>query len=357
MKKFLLVIFFIIYTLSCFAQVKLKDLSSFTGVEPSQLIGYGLVIGLNGTGDGGSSQITTQSLQNMMERFGITVPADKIKPNNVAAVMITATLPAFSKPGTTIDVTVSSVGDARSLEGGTLFMSPLYNRGGQEYAIAQGAVSIGGFNSTTRGNTVRKNYALVGRIPGGATVNKTYYTNIINNSELTLNLHNPDFTTSKLAVEAINKYYNQDLAMAQDAASVAIIVPDSVVANNNVIGFISNIENLEIIPQQKAKVVINERTGTIVAGGNVKISEVAVSHGNLVIEISSNTETDILGQTYTNNQMQATTQQAKVMVMNAPTVNELAAALNRIKVSPRDLISIFQSLKTAGALQAQLIIM
>ncbi len=344
------------------AQVRLKDIAGFSGLESKQLIGYGLVIGLDGTGDGSSSQMTIQSIKNMMERFGLTIAQNKIRPNNVAAVIVTATLPAFAKSGSTFDVTVSSVGDAKSLEGGTLLMTPLLGIDEELYAMAQGSVSIGGFNSSAAGTKLRKNFALVGRIPGGAVVEKEVFSQMLYNGELLVNLHNPDFTTAQRVATAINEYFEYRLAAPEDASSVQIVVPDSVLVQKKLIGFISSIENLEVVPEQRARVVINERTGTIVAGGNVELSEVAVAHGNLMIKINTYSQSQSVGfgmveETTEYANVAAINEPARVMVLESSTVQELARALNSIKVTPRDLISIFQSLKAAGALQAELVIM
>ncbi len=355
MKKYFLVLLSLLIYISILAQTRIKDISYLSGLQEKDLIGYGLIIGLDGSGDGGSSQITTQSLKNMMERFGISVPVAKIRPNNIAAVMITATLPPFAKLGSKIDVSVSSVGDARSLEGGTLLMSELRDTAGDIIAIAQGPVSIGGFNTAVKGGRIRKNYALSGRVPDGATVKKEFYSQIVNNGELLFNLHNPDFSTAVNLADKINDTYDFRLATTEDATSISVIVPDSVLASHSMMNFISKIENLSIATSQRARVVINERTGTIVAGGNVTISEVAISHGSLVIEISSETDDGYFGTTTTN--IDATTDQARVLLVGASTVSELAQTLNKIKVTPRDLISIFQSIKISGALQAELVIM
>jgi len=350
------------------AQVRLKDIASFSGLEARPVIGYGLVVGLDGTGDGSSSQMTIQSIKNMMERFGLTVPQNRIKPNNVASVMVTATLPAFAKAGGHFDVTVSSLGDAKSLEGGTLLMTPLMDDGQHLLAMAQGAVSIGGFNVEGGGSRVRQNYTLVGRVPDGGVVENEVYSQMLFNGELMLNLRNPDFTTSQRVATAINEYFSVRLAAAEDGMSVHIVVPDSVLNNRNLIGFISQIENLQVVPEQAARVVINERTGTIVAGGDVQISQVAVSHGNLTIKVAQQTQTTSAGvvspegaglvtQTTTGTEVNATEEKAGVAVMQTATVQELARALNSIQTTPRDLIAIFQSLKAAGALQAELVIL
>ncbi len=343
------------------AQVQLKDLSYFSGLESQDLIGYGLVIGLDGTGDGSSSQMTIQSIKNMMERFGVSVPMNKIRPNNVAAVMVTSVMPPFSKLGSSFDVVVSSIGDAKSLEGGVLLMTPLMGNDQQQYAIAQGPVSIGGFNAEGKNARVRRNYTNVGRVPNGATVKKEVFSQILYNGELLLNLKKADFTTAERVAVAINTYFESKLAAAEDGMSIQVLVPDSVLVRKNLVGFVSTIENLEIIPQQKSRVVINERTGTIVAGGNVQISKIAISHGNLTIKISELDETAIIAPVvFTSTSTSETSvnvEQSRMMVIESSSVQELAKALNTIKVTPRDMISIFQSIKEAGALHAELVIM
>lgn len=350
------------------AQVRLKDIATFSGLEAKPLIGYGLVVGLDGTGDGSSSQMTVQSIKNMMERFGITVPMNKIKPNNVAAVMVTATLPPFAKVGGRFDVTVSSLGDAKSLEGGTLLMSPLMDIDQKLLAMAQGPVSIGGFNTESGGSRVRQNYALVGRVPDGGLVQEEVYSQLLFNGELVLNLRNPDFTTAQRVATAINEFFDLRLASPEDGMSVQVIAPDSVLNNSNLIAFISQIENLRVQPEQSARVVINERTGTIVAGGDVQITQVAVAHGNLTIKVAQETDMNALAvvgdeaaagivQTSLTDNIDVNADNAHLAVMETATVQELARALNRIETTPRDLVSIFQSLKAAGALQAELVIL
>lgn len=359
MKKILIVMLMISSFILLYSEVRVKDVCYFSGLETKQLIGHGLVIGLDGTGDGSSSQMTVQSIKNMMERFGITVPMNKIRPKNVASVMVTAELPPYAKLGSKFDVTVSSVGDAKSLEGGTLILTQLMAADGEIYAVAQGAISIGGFNSATTNSKLRKNYTNVGRIANGASLQKEVFSQILYNGDLLLNLQNPDFSFAQKIAEGINSKMDMILAYPEDATSIKITVPERML-DDYLIEFIAMVENVEVQPEVKARVVINERTGTIVAGGNVSISEVAVSHGSLVIQIKSvnvqagidETEADL---TYTEEDIKE--EPARVMVMQSSTVQELAQALNSIKVTPRDLISIFQSLKVAGALQAELIIM
>ncbi|PID28172.1 MAG: flagellar biosynthesis protein FlgA [Candidatus Cloacimonadota bacterium] len=356
--KFILLIFALPFIIS--AQVRIKDIAEINGLETKQLIGYGLVVGLDGTGDGSSSQMTAQSIKNMMERFGVTIPINKIRPNNIASVMVTANLEPFVKKGNNIDVTVSSIGDAKSLEGGTLLLTPLISVSGKQYASAQGPVSIGGFNSSGKLNKIRKNYTNVGRVPNGAVVEREISSGFIQDGQLILDLYESDFTVASRILDAINIKFGKRLAYSEDAGSIKINVPEKIKADNLLVDFVSQVENLTVKPEAKAKVVINERTGTIVAGGNVTVSEVAVSHGNLTIEISArenNLELGGLEYKETEEFVEAKSDPARVLVLEAATVAELAGALNSIKVTSRDLISIFQSLKVAGALQAELIIL
>lgn len=356
MKKMILTILIVLVVTVLSAQARLKDISKISGMDSKQLIGYGLVVGLQGTGDSQASQVTIQSINNMLEHFGLTVPENRIRPNNVAAVMVTAVMPPFASPGSSFDIIVSSVGDARSLEGGVLLMTPMIGQDNRRYATAQGPVSFGGFNEEAKGTRVRKNYTNVGRIPNGAVVENENFTNFLVNGELRILLQQADFTTAERVVEAINSIYDIRIATANNASMITVIVPDDVILDNNLIGFISTIENLEITPQQNARVVINERTGTIIAGGNVRINQVAIAHGNLLIKVNTNSEAMTAGPfTLSTEQSDISAQESsRVFVMESATVQELAQALNAIKVSPRDMISIFQSLKEAGALLAEL---
>ncbi len=356
MKRLTLLAAFILIILSLSAQSRLKDISAFSGIETKELIGYGLVVGLQGTGDGSSSQMTIQSIMNMLEHFGISVPINKIRPNNVAAVMVTATMPPFMRTGSRFDVNVSSIGDAKSLEGGVLIMTPLIGQDNKKYALAQGPVSFGGFNEEIKNTKMRKNYTNVGRIPNGATLEQEIPNTMLQNGELSLILNQADFTTAQKIVSAINSTYRGRIATAEDGRSISIAVPDSVIVRNNLIGFISTVENLRVNPEQAAKVVINERTGTIVAGGNIRINEVAIAHGNLVIQVESQVQKVSAGPFASENETTTVSvkEDARVLTMKTATVEDLARALNSIKVSPRDMISIFQSIKEAGALQAEL---
>lgn len=356
MKRIILLITLSLIIISLSAQSRLKDISTFTGIESKELIGYGLVVGLQGTGDGSSSQMTIQSIVNMLEHFGLSVPMAKIRPNNVAAVMVTATMPAFSRVGSKFDINVSSIGDAKSLEGGVLLMTPLIGTDNKKYALAQGPISFGGFNEETKNAKIRKNYTNVGRIPNGAVAELEVANKILDNGEINLVLNQSDFTTVQKVVGLINNTYRGRIATAEDGRSVAISVPDSIIVRNNLIGFISTIENLRINPEQVARVVINERTGTIVAGGNIRINQVAIAHGNLVIQVNTeNRRVNVGAVSVQNNQTKIQTNEStRVVTMETATVEDLARALNSIKVTPRDMISIFQSIKEAGALQAEL---
>ncbi len=347
------------------SDVRIKDIVSFQLDNDIQLIGYGLIVGLDGTGDSKSTRFTIQSLTNMMQRMGMTVSPDEVKVKNVAAVMITATLSPYAKIGSKIDITVSSMGDASSLQGGVLLVTPLSGLDGQVYATAQGPVSIGGFNvQSGGGDKITENYALVGRIPNGAIIEKQKET-IANMEFLNARLINPDFTTSQRIADKINKTAGEGAARAIDEANVQIKLPDKYKVSGGVVDFISSIEAMEIVPDAVAKVVINEKTGTIVAGENVTLSAVALAHGNLKIEIKatpqvSQPEPFSQGKTVLtrDSEISAFAEPARIISMKERTsIGDLATALNEIGATPRDIIAIFQALKVAGALRAELVIM
>jgi flagellar P-ring protein precursor FlgI len=344
---------------------RIKDIASFHLENDIQLIGYGLVVGLDGTGDSKNTRFTIQSLTNMMERMGLTVSPDEVKVKNVASVMVTARLSPFAKAGSKIDCTVSSMGDASSLQGGVLLVTPLSGLDGAVYATAQGPVSIGGFNvQTTGGDKIIENYALVGQIPNGAIVEKQKESGATPRV-LTASLINPDFTTSQRIVEKINTSVEPGIAVALDEANIQIKVPQSYQNGGGIVDFISNVESLDIIPDVIARVVINEKTGTIVAGAHVTISEVALAHGNLRIEIRatpqvSQPEPFSQGKTVVTRDSEISAQAEAVRIMHLAeqtSIGDLASALNQIGATPRDIIAIFQALKAAGALRAELVIM
>lgn len=367
-------LFFLLTSVS-YSAVRLKDIAHVQGVRDNQLIGYGLVVGLNGTGDGSSAAFTYKSIVSMLERIGMTISESEISVKNVAAVMVTAKLPPFVREGSRIDCTVSSLGNATNLQGGVLLMTPLQAADGKVYAVAQGSVSMGGFNvgdGGSGGSTVQKNHPTVGRIPQGALIEREVASHFSSEGKINIVLKEADFTTSTRVAAAINaeliedkEVDNQNLyAYAQDAATVRVKIPETY--QQNLISLISRLEKVDVIPDSIARIVINERTGTIVAGENVKISTVAVSHGNLTIEITSKY---MISQpqpfSYTGSTESVTEQEtfveeeeARLVVLNqGVNIGEVATALNALGVTPRDMIAIFQAMKEAGALQAELIIM
>jgi flagellar P-ring protein precursor FlgI len=348
--------------------VRIKDLASIKGVRDNQLIGYGLVVGLNGTGDGNKAAFTTQALVNMLKNVGIPVNAADINVKNVAGVLVTAILPPFVKAGQPIDVVLSSLGDASSLQGGTLVTTPLKGLNDEVYAIAQGPVSIGGFQG--RGLTpdgVQENHLTVARIPDGATVEREVPVSFTGKEEITLSLNSSDFTTISRLTTAVNSHLNGNFATAVDGATVSIQIPETY--QKQTINFIAAIENLEVQPDATAKVVVDERTGTIVMGENVRISNLALSHGNLSIQVSdkpvSVIASEMIGQILTDEMVEQMTEaistpggnvQQNNLIKLTPgvTLGEMVRALNSVGAAPRDLISIFQAIKAAGALQAEL---
>ncbi len=343
--------------------VRLKDIVDVEGVRGNYLIGYGLVVGLKQTGDGDQTKFTVQSVVNMLQRFGITVPKDQVKLKNVAAVLVTAYLPAYVKPGQRIDVTVSTLGDAKSLQGGTLLMTPLKGPDGKVYAIAQGPVSIGGFAAGGAGGGVQVNHPTVGRVPEGAIVEREVPMEDLNHlQKLTLSLRDGDFTTVSEVANLINLYLKGHYAVPRDLRTVEVKVPKSY--QGKVVDLLAEIGNLEVTPDVPARVVIDERTGTVVMGENVRISKVAVAHGNLSVEIK---ETPQVFQPYPfspgqtvvtpQTQVKAKEQKARIVVLEeGATLGELIRALNAVGATPRDLIAILQAIKAAGALHAELII-
>ncbi|MBF0195528.1 MAG: flagellar basal body P-ring protein FlgI, partial [Magnetococcales bacterium] len=260
---------------------RLKDVVNIEGVRDNPLTGFGLVVGLNGTGDSGAA-FTNQSLKMMLERMGISAK-DSVKVNNVASVMVTGTLPPFARQGSKLDVTLSSLGDSKSLQGGTLIMTPMKGADGKIYAVAQGPLSIGGFAAEGGGAAVQKNHPTVGRISGGAIVEREIKFNLNKEMTLQLALKNPDFTTASRIVGAINDLFGKGLALAKDSGTVKVRVPPDYA--KQVVSFVSRLEKVQVDPDQPAKIVVNERTGTIVMGDNVRVSTVALAHGGLSIKV------------------------------------------------------------------------
>jgi flagellar P-ring protein FlgI len=341
---------------------RIKDIATVQGVRGQQLIGYGLVVGLNGTGDTYRSTFTLQSVTSMLKRFGITVTQDDLRLRNVAAVIVTSTAPPFAKEGASVDVIVSSLGDATSLQGGTLLMTPISASDGVVYAVAQGPVSVGGISVKAGGSEFRRNHTGAGRVPGGAQLERAVPIALQSDTVTSIALSQADFTTASRIVESINTKFGGTVARAADAASVTVSVPQQYRGEGKFVTFVSVIELLEVSPDAAAKVVINERTGTVVVGGNVTILPVAISHGGVNIEVQSTPvisqpgpfskgETVVTSLTTVN----AGEDSSTVVAMNgAATVQVVAKALNSLKVSPRDIIAIFQALKEASALKAEL---
>ncbi|MDO8587052.1 MAG: flagellar basal body P-ring protein FlgI [Armatimonadota bacterium] len=339
--------------------VRLKDVARIEGARSNQLVGYGLVVGLDGSGDSQQTLFTTQSVSNLLQRFGVSLLGAKPKVKNVAAVMITADLPPFVRPGTKIDVQVSSLGDAKSLQGGTLLQSPLQAANGQVYAVAQGSVSIGGFTAGSEGNTVTKNHTTVGRIPGGAIVEQGVPTTLNSGGFVSVLLNNPDFATAVRVADAVNAEVGAGSATALDAATVQVKADGL----QNVTSLIAGIGDLTVAQSNIAKIIVNERTGTVVIGGTVQLSPVAVSHGSLSVAVSTEFEVSQpspLSRGGTTAVVPRTTVEAQeeggrlVHVKPGNTLEELVRSLNALKVTPRDIVAILQALKQAGALHAEL---
>jgi len=342
---------------------RIKDLTVVEGGRDNQLVGYGLVVGLAGKGDSKLSY-TVQSVANALQRFGVNVPANTIKSDNVAAVMVTADIPAFAKPGTRIDVTVSAIGDAKTIQGGILIQTPMIGADEAVYAVAQGALAVGGFlggEGGAGGATVQKNHPTVGTISAGALVEREIATQIVSDKAVELLLLNPDFASAARIAEAVNNVFPKT-AIAKTAAAVNICVPDGYEGYE--VNFIASLGAIEVEADNVARVVINERTGTIIATANVRISTVAVSHGSLTITIASTlgvSQPNPLSQGETvvvpGTKAEATETKGGFKVVDeSPTIQQVAAALNALGLSTRDMMAIFQSMKRAGALQADLVL-
>lgn len=365
-KIFEILIFIIIIPVVAFGGIRVKELARIQGVDKQPLTGYGLVVGLNGTGDSRRSKFTTQSVVNMLQRFGINVPAHQMKVRNVAAVMVTAEAPKFLMGGDRLTVTVSSLGDAKSLEGGMLLMTPLVDQNGKLFALAQGPVSVGGFSvETTGGGGVRQNHTLVGRIPDGAVLQTDLGVRFSFGDTLYLSLKESDFTTAQRIIEAINSQFADSICFDKNPRTIGVKIPPAYRKTGQENKFISELEQIEVDPDVKARVVINERTGTVVVGGKVRLLPAAVAHGNLSVEIESQPMVSqpapfSQGQTVVLPNTQATvyTEPGKIAtITQTATVQEVAQALNSLGLTPRDIIAVLQALKEAGSLQAELVIM
>ncbi|MGI6567543.1 MAG: flagellar basal body P-ring protein FlgI [Firmicutes bacterium] len=340
--------------------VRLKDIARFDGVRENQLTGLGLVVGLDGTGD--SRGLSIRMVTNMLTRFGVDIDPADMRTRNVAAVMVTANLPAFARAGDRLDVTVSSIGDAKSLQGGFLLQTPLRGADNQVYAVAQGPLSIGGFNVRGGGSQSQSNHPTIARGPGIAIVEREIWGEAlpIEDGQLNLVLHSGDFTTAYRTAEEINKRFGSDTAYARDSTSVTLNIPAAY--RQNVIGFLAEVEEIEVAPDTAGRVVINERTGTVVIGQSVRVATVAVAHGNLKVSISeearvsqpppfSNGETVVTTATT----LEVEEEGGQLMVLpGTATIGDLVNVLNTVGATPRDIIAILQAIKEAGALYGEL---
>ncbi|MDR1397005.1 MAG: flagellar basal body P-ring protein FlgI [Desulfarculales bacterium] len=364
-SNYLLSVFIICALLCLFpgpaSPARIKDLASMHGVRSNQLIGYGLVVGLNGTGDKGGTAFTIQGMSNMLNRMGVRVTPAELKVKNVAAVVVTAELPPFARQGSRIDVLLSSLGDATSLMGGTLLMTPLKGLDGQIYVISQGPVSIGGFSAGGQGASLTKNHPTVGKIPGGGMVERELDYNFQDLRSMTVNLKNPDFSTADRMVKAINLNLPGLRARALDPATVEVDLPYG--NSNDMVGLMAQVENLDIETERTAKVIIEERTGTVIIGENVRIKTVAIASGPLTITVVEDPQVSQAlpfapgGETTVTPSTQINALEIKRALAVMPqgnTIADVVRALNSLGATPRDLIVILQALKAAGALEAEL---
>lgn len=347
--------------------IRIKDIGKISGWRENALVGYGLVTGLAGTGDSARNKTTRQSIANMLSRFDVAVAPDDVQSRNVAAVMVTASLSPFARPGDALDVTVTSIGDARSLVGGALILAPLKGPDGRVYALAQGPVSVGGYKYDMNGNVIQKNHPTVGSIPNGATIEVGVDAPVVGpQNTVTFVLSEPDYTTATRVANAINASLGSSLAEARDGSGIEIRVPES--RRARLTDFLTAVENVQVEPDRRAKVVINERTGTVVSGGDVRISKVAVSHGDLKVSIMTENSVSqpllvrqvgpgVRTATVSNSRVDVEEQsETGFVAATNNTVADLVQALTRIKTNTRDIISILRAVKAAGALHAELVV-
>ena len=347
------------------ARSRIKDIADFEGVRQNMLIGYGLVIGLNGTGDTiNNSPFTQQSLIGMLERLGVNTRdiASTLRTRNVAAVMVTATLPAFARQGTRIDITVGALGDATSLLGGTLLVTPMLGADGEVYAVAQGPIAVSGFSATGSAASVTKGTPTAGRIANGGIVERELGFQLSSLRSVNIALRNPDLTTARRVAQAINAFIGSTMARPLDPGTIMLSVPPA--RQGDIVGLMTDIEQLTVEPDQQAKVVIDERSGTIVMGENVRISTVAIAQGNLTIRItetpqvsqpnpfSSTGTTTVVNRT--DIEVDENGQRRLAVLPGSVTLQELVNGLNALGIGPRDMIAILQAIKAAGALQAEI---
>ncbi|ACA18059.1 flagellar P-ring protein [Methylobacterium sp. 4-46] len=351
--------------LPALAGTRIKDIAALQGVRDNQLVGYGLVTGLQGTGDTlRNAQFTEQSLQSMLDRMGVNVRDSRLRTRNVAAVMVTADLPPYATVGSRIDVTVTSLGDATSLKGGTLLMTPLSGGDGQVYAAAQGPMAVSGFSVGGQAETVTQGVPTAGRIPNGALIERQVPGSLQDLPQLVLELKNPDFKTATLIVDAVNAYalqrFGRRVAIPRDQRSVVLHKPPAIAQTR----FIAEVGDLTIQPDTPARVVVDQRTGTVVIGRNVQISTVAVTHGNLTVRVTETPEVSQPNPSSRNGQtvvvprteVSAQEQQGRLAVLGGSDLQTLVKGLNQVGLKPSDIIAILQAVKTAGALQAELVV-
>lgn len=343
---------------------RIKDLSSVQGVRVNQLIGYGLVVGLDGTGDKtNSSPFTTQSFRSMLKQFGITIPAgQKMQLKNVAAVAVHAELRQFAKPGQKIDITVSSIGDSKSLRGGSLLLTPLKGLDGNIYAVAQGNLIVGGFGAEgADGSKIIANTLSVGRVPDGAMVERAVPSNFGIDDKIVFNLHAPSFTTAKRFADSINKLVGPGVASPLDSTSISVQAPKNPAHR---VDYLSLLENIEVKPaEEAARVIINSRTGTIVVGQHVRVSPVAITHGSLIVTVNENVQVsqpNAFGEGETvvlpDSEVNVTQENVPMFEFEGPSLSDIVKAVNDVGVAPGDLMAILEALKQAGALKAEIVV-
>lgn len=348
------------------AASRIKDLADVEGIRDNLLVGYGLVVGLDGSGDTlRNSPFTLQSLQGMLERLGVNTRGANLKTDNVAAVMVTGNLPAFATQGSRMDVTVSALGDASSLRGGTLLVTPLLGADGEVYVVAQGTIAVGGFSASGAGASVSKGVPTSGRIANGAIVERELDFDLSGLKELRLSLRNPDLTTANRMSSAINAYIGKNVATTLDPATVKLRVPSD--SKSGIVSLLTSVEQIKVVPDVAARVVIDENSGTIVMGQEVRISTVAIAQGNLTIRVTETPQvsqpapfsetgtTEVVPRT--NIEVDEGTEQKLVVLKSGVSLQSLIDGLNALGIGPRDMISILQTIKVAGALQAEIEVM
>ncbi len=363
LRSFLICVFCLLSLEQALAGPRIKDLVDFEGVRGNDLVGYGLVVGLNGSGDGiRNSPFTEEALSNLLERLGVNVQGEQFRPKNVAAVVVTATIESFARMGSRIDVTVSAIGDAKNLLGGTLIMTPLNAADGEIYAVAQGPILAGGINAQGDGAATQIGVPTSGSIPGGARIEREVPFVLNDLGRIRLALRDPDFTTAIRIEDAINANAGAQIANMSDSGTITL---DPVAANTSPARLIASIENIEVVPSQKARVVVDQRSGTIVLGADVKISQVAVSQGNLTIRVNETpvasqpnpfSDGETLALPRTGIEIDEEAENRLALVNGNVTLADLVDGLNALGIGPRDMIDILKAIKAAGALHAELIV-